>query len=315
MINATLGSGVSENVGKCRRTLDVVTFPHCKELHMSSFKRIAAGASALVLASGAALVGAGVAGAQGSSEIAADLELAATALNGPVTVAPNAEGGPTVTYTNETGEAETCIGLAMPYASVDEVGLDPSAGGAFDLLPQIIEIENMGGVSILSATDEGAPTAFDAVLPSAGVGNVGGAVLLLANNDIRTGVPVADGDTIAWEATAPEEPAAAAVLCMPDSVTDNGARIAAMATNFGIDPQVVADQINDRLGPLGSIGAGSVSGGSVGMGANVLGSLGGGDETENEESDGSSMMSSGVSEAGSGNDDEDGELPAATLVN
>lgn len=259
---------------------------------MSSFKRIAAGASALVLASGAALVGAGVAGAQGSSEIAADLELAATALNGPVTVAPNAEGGPTVTYTNETGEAETCIGFTMPYASVDEVGLDPSAGSGLDLAPQLAEIENLGGVSILSATEAGVPTATDAVVPSpVPIGNVVGAVLLLANNDIRTGVPVADGASISWEATAPEDPAAAAVLCMPDSVTDNGARIAAMTTSFGIDPQVVADQINDRLGPLGSIGAGSVSGGSVGMGANVLGSL------------------------GAGNDDEDGELPAATLVN
>ncbi|MDZ4236455.1 MAG: hypothetical protein U1C73_22485, partial [Dietzia sp.] len=199
----------------------------------------------MALAAGTTLAGAGIAGAQGSSEIAADLELAATALNGPVTVTPNDEGGPTVTYTNETGEAETCFGFTMPYASVDEVGLDPSAGSAFDLAPLLAEVENLGGVSILSATDAGVPTAYDAVVPSpVPFGNVVGAVLLLGNNDFRTGLPVADGDTITWVATAPEEPAAAAVLCMPDSLTDNGARIAAMTTSFGIDPQVVADQIN-----------------------------------------------------------------------
>lgn len=241
---------------------------------MFSRNRILAGASAVALASGTVLVGAGAAGAQGSSEIAANLELAATALNGPVTVSGNAEGGPTVTYTNDTGEAETCVGFTMPYASVDEVGLDPSAGSGLDLLPQIIAIENLGGVSILSATEAGVPTATDAILPSTGFGNVGGAVLVLVNNDIKTGVPVADGKTISWEATAPEEPAAAAVLCVPDAVTDNGERLAAMTTSFGIDPQVVADQINDRLGPLGSIQAGSVSGGSVETGADLLGSLG-----------------------------------------
>lgn len=290
--------------------------------------RFLAGASAIALAAGATLAGAGIAGAQGSSEIAADLELAATALNGPVSVAGDDDGGPTVTYTNETGVDETCVGFAMPYASVEEVGLDPSAGGGLTMLPQIIEIENLGGVSILSATESGEPTAFDAVLPSSGFGNVGGAVLLLANNDFRTGVPVADGESITWDATSPEESAAAAVLCMPDSETDNGERLAAMTVNFGIDPQVVADQINGRIpgGSLEIVSADDISAGSVGMGATLLGSLGddGADEVVDngdggdveEDTDTASGSASGSGSGDDDGDDEDnGTLTAATLTN
>ncbi|HHX85424.1 MAG TPA: hypothetical protein GX694_08885 [Actinomycetales bacterium] len=45
----------------------------------------------MALASGAVFAGAGIANAQGSSEIAADLETAATALNGPVAVSGTAQ--------------------------------------------------------------------------------------------------------------------------------------------------------------------------------------------------------------------------------
>lgn len=272
---------------------------------MSSFKRIAAGASALVLASGAALAGAGVAGAQGSSAIAADLELAATALNGPVTVTGNDEGGPTVTYTNENDIGDRCIGFTMPYSTVADLSLDPGS----------LELEDIdAGQALLALIEAGGDTA---ALTTDGVGGdpistSGGLLAAFGAWFYGTGVTPEPGETATWEAVAPtDEPAAAVIFCNPDGNLD----IANWGIYFGIDPQVVADQINDRLGPLGSIGAGSVSGGSVGMGASLLGSLGGGDETENEESDGSSTASSGVSEAGSGSGDENGELPAATLVN
>ncbi|TCW23521.1 hypothetical protein [Dietzia cinnamea] len=230
---------------------------------MFTRNRFVAGASAVALAAGATLAGAGMAGAQGSSEIAADLELAATALNGPVTVTPNDEGGPTVTYTNEGDALQHCVGFTMPYSSVDEVGLDPSAGNPMDLLPKIIEIQAMGGVSMLGAAADGEPTTYDATADN---GITQAALLLIAT---KAGVALDEGESVTWEATAPEEPAAAAVLCIPDAVAGNEARIAAIETNFGIDPEVVANQINDRLGPLGSITAGSVSGGSVEMGANL----------------------------------------------
>lgn len=73
----------------------------------------------------------------------------------------------------------------------------------------------------------------------------------------------------------PEGPSAGVVICVPYVAEGEDAE---MDVNFGIDPQVVADSINEKLGPLGSITAGSVSGGSVEMGATVLGSLGGGSQ-------------------------------------
>lgn len=281
---------------------------------MSSFKRIAAGASALVLASGAALAGAGVAGAQGSSAIAADLELAATALNGPVTVTGNDEGGPTVSYENENEVDQKCVGFTMPYSTVDEQDIDPGGigGDIIGALPLINAIEAAGDVHILGVDEDGEPVSFPSD-PRGGFGDPtsNGVIAAALNLIAGDGVAVPVGEAVEWAATGPTSPSAAVLLCVPNPEDPESL----LALNFGIDPQVVADQINDRLGPLGSIGAGSVSGGSVGMGASLLGSLGDDDDSQPEESDGSSMMSSGVSEAGSGNDDEDGELPAATLVN
>ena len=48
-----------------------------------------------------------------------------------------------------------------------------------------------------------------------------------------------------------------------------------MATNIGIDPQVVADQINGRIpgGSLEIVSADDISAGSVETGITVLGSL------------------------------------------
>lgn len=91
---------------------------------MSSFKRILVGTSVLALASGAVLAGVGGSAAQGSSEVAAGLGLAAAALKGPVKVTQNSAGGPAVAYSNATGAGEKCVGAAMPYRSVLQVGLD-----------------------------------------------------------------------------------------------------------------------------------------------------------------------------------------------
>ncbi len=214
-----------------------------------------------------------------------------------MSVTPNEEGGPTVVYVNESGEDETCVGFTMPYASVDEVGLDPTGDGpVIDLLPQILEIQAMGGVSMLNAV-EGEPTSYDATATD---GVAQAALFLIAAG---AGLPVAEGATASWVATAPEEPAAAAILCIPDSVEGNDARIAALSTNFGIDPQVVADQINGRIpgGSVEPVSAGSISGGSVATGASLLGSLGGGDATDTdgeEEAEGGSSFT-GISEGGS----------------
>lgn len=77
-----------------------------------------------------------------------------------------------------------------------------------------------------------------------------------------------------WNAVSPtDEPAAVAVMC----VSDAERKLSEIEYNIGVDKQVVADQINDILGPLGSVGTGSISGGSVGFGAGALGSLAGDD--------------------------------------
>lgn len=230
---------------------------------MSSLKRIAVGASAFALAAGAVLAGAGIAGAQGSSEIAAGLGLAATALNGPVSVAGNAEGGPTVAYTNRTTSAQSCAGFTMPYTSIAELNINPSAlsldpavaGPFFTLL--IAE----GGVSVLGVAD-GEPTAAAAADATGVLTAIGAAAQ-------GAGAPVAAGKSVVWTVPTPITPAAAVIICAPPAGEQ------APVVSFGIDKQVVVDQINGTL-PGGSIGAGSVSGGSVGIGASLLGSLGGG---------------------------------------
>lgn len=240
---------------------------------MFSRKRVLAGASAVALAAGTTLGGAGLASAQGSSEIAGDLELAAQALNGPVTVTPNAEGGPTVTYVNEGDVDQKCVGFTLPYSTVEENDIDPSAIGddIAAAAPLLAVIEAAGGVSILTADTDGEPTAADGV--TGDILNAGIAVLA------GGGVAVPAGEEVEWVATLPEEPSAAVILCNPDLNTPP----ALLGFSFGIDKQVVADQINGMIpgGSIEPVGAGSVSGGSVDAGASVMGSLGStGDEEE-----------------------------------
>lgn len=235
---------------------------------MSLFKRFAVSTSVLALASGAALSGAGVSGAQGSSDVAASLGLAAAALNGPVKVAPNADGGPTVAYTNDTGAGEKCVGATMPYASVLKVGLDLTGDKPpADLDPRAREIQELGGVSLLNAGLAGSPEAYEATEYD----GIPEAVSMLISG--RGGMGIDSDATVEWVAPSPRASSIAAMFCIPDSVTDPEDRPSAMVLRIGVDPQAVLDQLNGIL-PGGSVTEGSVSGGSLEMGTTLLGSLG-----------------------------------------
>ena len=312
---------------------------------MLARNRILAGASAVALAAGTALAGAGIAGAQGSSEIAADLNLAATALDGPVTVTPNDEGGPTVAYTNETGNLQNCLGFTLPYSTVEEAGIDPSGidtsdlGAAGDVLNAI---DAAGGVSLLTVATEGegedaveVPVARDSELPGYLLpeNDNGGILQMVAEWQIGVmyfgqynGLPVAPDATVEWQATAPDSPAAAVILC--ETLVEDGGENPGLQTYFGIDPQVVADQINGRIpgGSLEIVSADDVSAGSVGMGATLLGSLGDGGADDDVDEDNGGVVdedtaSGSASGSGSGSGDDDGDdeengtLTAATLTN
>jgi len=301
---------------------------------MFSRKRFLAGASAVALAAGTTLAGAGIAGAQGSSEIAADLGLAATALGGPVTVSGNAEGGPTVAYTNETANPQECLGFTLPYSTIEEAGIDPSSIDSSDLAAAgavLNDIDAEEGVSLLTVATEGegddavqVPSAEDSYVPGANGVNGNGGILQMVAEWVAFGFPhaypVAPDGTVEWVATAPETPAAGVILCT--SEVGEGEEDPGLQAYFGIDPQVVADQINGRIpgGSLEIVSADDVSAGSVEMGANLLGSLGddAGDDTENGDDDEGTDTGSG-SGSGSGGDDGEGEengtLTAATLAN
>lgn len=281
--------------------------------------RFLAGASAVFLAAGTTFAGAGIASAQddettgslGSSsidlgEIAGDLETAGEALSGPVTVAPNEEGGPTVTYTNESDADQRCLGATAPYSTIEDNDLetDYPEGDLAAGIALITAIEAGGGLTHLLADDEGAPAVEldDPVVENNVVQNV----LPFVFGQPGRSVLVEAGADVSWTALSPETPAVGIVLCVP--VNEDGT-LGGLETNFGIDPQVVADQINGRIpgGSVEPVSAGSISGGSVEMGANVLGSLAAA-SSEDGEGEGSSFMSSGFSEAGSGGDDTD-DLP------
>lgn len=257
-------------------------------------KKFAATTSTAALAIGMLAAGAGVAAAQDEDEAptgsmssgslgldlgetAADLDLAAQALNGPVAVSPNEEDGPTVSFTNESEAAVSCIGFTMPYSTIEKNDIDPSAINLEDLgaaLELIATIEAGGKVSVLGVNEDGEPVAYD----SEGDNNVAGAAVGLVLGG--AGVEVAPGEGTSWDSTNPtDEPAAAATICLPE-----GGEIADLEVNFGIDKQVVADQINDKIpgGSIAPVGPGSISGGSVELGAGALGSLAGGDD-EGEE--------------------------------
>ncbi|MGN7227798.1 hypothetical protein ACTHQW_15790 [Dietzia maris] len=313
---------------------------------MFARSRILAGASAVALAAGTTLAGVGIASAQDEEEsagslssssidlgdTAASLELAAAALNGPVTVSGNAEGGPTVTYTNETGELQDCLGFTLPYSTIAEAGIDPNSIDTSDLdaAGEVLnDIDAVGGVSLLTVATEGegedaveVPATRDSELPGylEPVNSNGGILQMLGEWQfgvmyfgVYNGLPVAPGATVQWEATAPGSPAAAVILC--ETVVEEGEEDPGLDTYFGVDPQVVADQLNDTL-PGGSIGAGSISGGSVGAGATVLGSLAAAsseDDTDGEgEADGGSSFT-GISEGGSSSAEAEGEVELDAL--
>jgi len=287
---------------------------------MFSRNRFLAGASAVALAAGTTLAGAGIASAQdeeestgslGSSsinlgEIAGDLETAAEALSGPVTVVANDEGGPTVTYSNQSDVDQRCLGTTAPYSTIEDNNLetDYPEGDLAAGIALITAIEAGGGLTHLLADAEGAPTVE--LDDPAVENNVVQNVLPFVFGQAGRSVLVEAGTDVTWTALSPETPAVGIVLCVP--VNEDGT-LGGLITNFGIDPQVVADQINGRVpgGSVEPVSAGSISGGSVEMGANVLGSLAAA-SSEDGEGEGSSFMSSGFSEAGSGGDDT-GELP------
>lgn len=242
---------------------------------MTVMKKCAAGVSAVSLAVGMSVFGAGAASAQGSLEMIgdlpdtiADLQLADQALNGPVSVTANAEGGPTVTYTNDTEIDLRCSGFTMPYTTVAENDIDPNAldGATLVEMMAVAEIVYAGGGAAIMVSENGEPVSFE----SEELDIVFTVNNLIAKGDNNTGTLLAPGDAVTWVAASPEEPSAAAVMC----VSDEDRSLFDMAFSFGVDKQVVADQINDILGPLGSVGAGSVSGGSVELGAAALAPLG-----------------------------------------
>ncbi|MDN5723134.1 MAG: hypothetical protein L0H20_09075 [Corynebacterium sp.] len=265
---------------------------------MTSLKRFVACASAVALATGTTLAGAGIAAAQDEAEstgslssssldlgeTVADLETAAEALNGPVTVTPNAEGGPTVAYVNETDGDQRCVGFTAPYSTITENDLDTDydeddLGAAIALIQGL---EGGGDVSLLAAGDEGEPIAYED--PNADPENPNNDVVALVLPFVfaqpGNSVLVTAGEAVEWTAPTPGTPAIGAALCVPQ---DEEGVLGAMETNIGIDPQVVADQINGKIpgGSVEPVSAGSISGGSVETGASVLGSLaGGGDEEE-----------------------------------
>lgn len=261
-------------------------------------RKFAATTSTAALAIGMLAAGAGVAAAQGEEtppeentgsmstgslgldleDTAGDLELAAQALNGPVSVEPGSEeGGPSVTYSNEGEDATSCVGFTMPYSTIEENDIDPNAIDLSDLVGALAilgQIQDGGGVSVLDADEEGSPAAHDATedegIVTAALGLIDGG-----------GVAVDAGEEVAWAATNPtDEPSAAAVIC-----TSNG--LEGLEVEFGIDKQVVADQINGKIpgGSVEPVGPGSISGGSVELGATALGSLAGGGEDEGDTGD------------------------------
>lgn len=247
--------------------------------------RILAGASAVVLAAGAGLGGAAVAAAQDDDdtastgslssssldfgEIAGDLESAARALNSPVTVTPNAEGGPTITYVNETGGAQNCLGFTAPYSTVIEEDLDTNydPDDLAAALALVNALEDGGDISVLTGDDDGAPIASTDPNPET-PGDVQGMLVGLILGTAPGAATVADGATATWTTPLPASPALAVLACLPDGEGE-------FETYTGIDPQVVADQINSRIpgGSLEIVSPDMISGGSVETGVTVLGSL------------------------------------------
>ncbi|WP_341254472.1 hypothetical protein [uncultured Dietzia sp.] len=212
----------------------------------------------------------------GLGDAIGDLAIAAKALNGPVTVTPNATGGPTVTYTNVGTETDQCVGFAAPYSTIVDKDLD--VGYDTDDLAAGLEllkaIEAGPDVSLLLGDEDGEPfvEADDPTIEESIATEVVGLMFewIPENPPPRT-VVIEPGESVSWTLEVPESPAAAGVLCIAGTVTQESELI----TNFGIDKQVVADQINGKIpgGSVEPVSAGSISGGSVAVGAGALGSL------------------------------------------
>lgn len=199
--------------------------------------------------------------------------------------------------------------------------------------PHRNENSSVEGVSLLTVATEvegedavRVPFAEDSCVPGANGENGNGSILQMVAEwvlGVPNAVPVGPEATIEWDATAPETPAAGVILCT--SEVDEGEEDPGLQTYFGIDPQVVADQINGRIpgGSLEIVSADDISAGSVEMGASLLGSLGdgGADDDVDEDSGGDEEGAASGSASGSGGDDDDdedeenGTLTAATPTN
>lgn len=212
-----------------------------------------------------------------------DLAIAAEALNGPVTVTPNQDGGVTVTYTNEGTENDRCVGFVTPYSTIVDGNIDVGYDKTqlSEGVAVLNAIEAGPDVSMLLGDTDGKPfvRGNDRETPD----ELQGEVLDLLfdfnpTNPPAEAVTLAPRESITWTTTVPDSPAAAGITC-----TSGAVQLGTVPeVYFGIDPQVVADQINDKIpgGSLDVVGAGSISGGSVGAGAGMLGSLAPSDEEE-----------------------------------
>lgn len=266
---------------------------------MSSLKKFAAYASALALATGTTLAGAGIATAQDNGDeatgslgigeldlgdIAGDLETAGDALNSPVVVTPNETGGPTVTYANETDGTQLCMGFAAPYQTVIDEDLDTNYDDedVLSALELVIALEDGGGLSIFGGDEDGEPITYEDPNPDDPNDVAGILIGLVLSGDTEGTLPVDAGDEVSWTAPTPDTPALSVVGCVPEEGDE-------LDTYTGIDPQVVADQMNDLLpgGSLELVSPDMISGGSVEAGAFALGSLaGGGDNGNGDDNDG-----------------------------
>lgn len=212
----------------------------------------------------------------GLGDAIGDLVVAAEALNGPVTVTPNEDGGATVTYTNEGTENDRCVGFVTPYSTIvdGDIDVDFDKTQLSEGIKVINAIEAGPDVSILLGDEDGRPIvrANDSAVP----GEIEEEVLDLLFDFINPDFPaeavmLTPGKSVSWTTSVPETPAAAGIVCTRGAVDFN----TVPNIYFGIDKQVVADQINGKIpgGSVEPVSAGSISGGSVAAGAGALGSL------------------------------------------
>lgn len=168
------------------------------------------------------------------------------------------------------------MGFVTPYSTITDndldVGYDTSDLAAG--LALIGEIEKGPHVTLLLGDENGEPITR-ANDPGAdddiSMEIVDLMFHFVPENPAAEAVMVVPGEAVTWTTTVPDSPAAAGVVCIAGTVGWDSK----LVTNFGIDKQVVADQINDKIpgGSLDVVSAGSISGGSVAAGAGALGSL------------------------------------------